>query len=544
MKIVTLSKNELVNFLGVNELRKVKDPTAKKQKGFIFGMLIFLYICLAGYTAGQAAILSTIGTAEYIPVLFFLAAFSMNLVIGIYRAKATIYRESDLDLVSAFPLSGVDIVASRVFRLYFDNLVIGAAVIIPAFLVFGIMAGCGALFFISIIPVCIISPILPTATASWIGILFAAIISRNRHKVLTEVILALVIVIGSFAVSGVISAKTGLGSTSITVSEKKKMDEQMKAEMAAALTEKMTGVEQAFPPFKLISKVLQNAEFVGILIYTLISIAVIVPTVMVIGKNFFGISRKLFSTRNHKEYRMEELKKQSVITALVKKEAARYFSSGIYVSNSIVNPVMALILAVALGFVDLNKIVESAGKLPVEINVNNSIPFLLAVIYCMMTITASSVSMEGKSWWIMRVLPIGTKEILGAKLLFNMIFMAPFYLVTEIIMLFTVNAGALERIWIIIIPGITIVFSILFGLFLNLKFPKFNWENETEVVKQGAATGLSMLGVLPLILFAGGAAVMTGSAHHLLSVGYIVVMSTICWVFYSKINRFDIRKLG
>ena len=544
MKIVTLSKNELVNFLGVNELRKVKDPTAKKQKGFIFGMLIFLYICLAGYTAGQAAILSIIGTAEYIPVLFFLTAFSMNLVIGIYRAKATIYRESDLDLVSAFPLSGVDIVASRVFRLYFDNLVIGAAVIIPAFLVYGIMAGCGALFFISIIPVCIISPILPTAIASWIGILFAAIISRNRHKVLTEVILALVIVIGSFAVSGVISAKTGLGSTSITVSEKKKMDEQMKAEMAAALTEKMTGVEQAFPPFKLISEVLQNAEFVGILIYTLISIAVIVPTVMVIGKNFFGISRKLFSAKDHKEYRMEELKKQSVITALVKKEAARYFSSGIYVSNTIVNPVMALILAVALGFVDLNKIVESAGKLPVEINVNNSIPFLLAVIYCMMTITASSVSMEGKSWWIMRVLPIGTKEILGAKLLFNMIFMAPFYLVTEIIMLFTVNAGALERIWLIIIPGITIVFSILFGLFLNLKFPKFNWENEVEVVKQSAAVGLSLVGTLPVLIACMEALILTGTGLQLLNVGFSLVLIILSLLLYRSILNTKLERLG
>ena len=544
MKIVTLSKNELVNFLGVNELRKVKDPTAKKQKGFIFGMLIFLYICLAGYTAGQAAILSIIGTAEYIPVLFFLTAFSMNLVIGIYRAKATIYRESDLDLVSAFPLSGVDIVASRVFRLYFDNLVIGAAVIIPAFLVYGIMAGCGALFFISIIPVCIISPILPTAIASWIGILFAAIISRNRHKVLTEVILALVIVIGSFAVSGVISAKTGLGSTSITVSEKKKMDEQMKSEMAAALTEKMTGVEQAFPPFKLISEVLQNAEFVGILIYTLISIAVIVPTVMVIGKNFFGISRKLFSARNHKEYRMEELKKQSVITALVKKEAARYFSSGIYVSNTIVNPVMALILAVALGFVDLNKIVESAGKLPVEINVNNSIPFLLAVIYCMMTITASSVSMEGKSWWIMRVLPIGTKEILGAKLLFNIIFMAPFYLVTEIIMLFTVNAGALERIWLIIIPGITIVFSILFGLFLNLKFPKFNWENEVEVVKQSAAVGLSLVGTLPVLIACMEALILTETGLQLLNVGFSLVLIILSLLLYRSILNTKLERLG
>jgi hypothetical protein len=77
----------------------------------------------------------------------------------------------------------------------------------------------------------------------------------------------------------------------------------------------------------------------------------------------------------------------------------------------------------------------------------------------------------------------------------------------------------------------------------NLKFPKFNWENETEVVKQGAATGLSMLGILPMILFVGGAAVVPGSSHHLIGAGFVVVMSIICWVFYSKISRFDIQTL-
>lgn len=544
MKLVTLSKYELVNFLGINELRKVKNPTAKKQKGFMLGMLIFLCICLAGYTAGQAVMLAVLGTAEYIPVLFFMVAFSMNLVVGIYRAKATIYRESDLDLVSAFPLSGTDIVASRVFRLYFDNLVVGMAVLVPAFLVYGIMTGGGALFFISIIPICIISPILPTAIASWIGIIFAAIISRNRHKVLTEVILALVIVIGTFAFSGVISAKTGLGTTSITASEKKEMDEQMKAEMAAAIADKMSGIEHTFPPVKLVSDVLQNVKFLGILIYALISVAVILPTVMVIGRNFFSISRKLFSTRDHKEYRMEELKKQSVMTALVKKEAARYFSSGIYVSNTIVNPVMALILAVALGFIDLNKIVASAGKLPVDINANNSIPFLLALLYCMMTISASSVSMEGKNWWIMRTLPISAKEILGAKLLFNMIFIAPFYIVSEIIMLFTVNAGFLERIWLILIPGLTIVFSILFGLFLNLKFPKFDWENEVEVVKQSAAVGLSLVGTLPVLIACMESMILTGTGLQLLNGGFslaLIILSLLLYgsILKTKLQRFE-----
>ena len=35
MNIRTLIKMELINFLGINELRHVKDPAVKKQKGFL-----------------------------------------------------------------------------------------------------------------------------------------------------------------------------------------------------------------------------------------------------------------------------------------------------------------------------------------------------------------------------------------------------------------------------------------------------------------------------------------------------------------------------
>ena len=45
-----------------------------------------------------------------------------------------------------------------------------------------------------------------------------------------------------------------------------------------------------------------------------------------------------------------------------------------------------------------------------------------------------------------------------------------------------------------------IVFSVTFGLFMNLKFPKFDWENAMEVVKQSAATGLSMLALFAALL--------------------------------------------
>ena len=542
MNIRTLSKLELINFLGINELRHVKDPSVKKQKGFMFVVLMVLYFFLAGYVIMQSLLLGKLGATRYIPVLYFLFAGMINLVVGIYRAKAAIYRERDLEMVSALPLSGKTIVASRIFRMYFDNLIVGLAIIIPAMLVYGIKSGCGAMFYISIIPVCLVSPILPTAIAAWVGIIFAAIIARNRHKVLTEVILVLVIVIGSFVLSGVISSKAGIGTVN-GFAEREEINEEINAELTRMISENMTRVENAFPPMKMMGEVRTNADFPGLAIYALVSLAVIILTSLIIGRNFFGISRRLFASQTHRDYSISEMKKNSVMKALVKKEASRYFSSGIYVSNTIVGPVMAVIFSVALGFVDIDKIVKSAGELPIDMKFENSFPYLLGLIFCMMSIAASSVSIEGKNWWIVRTLPLSAKDILGAKILFNLIFVAPFYALMEIILLFAVNAGPLERLWLIVVPGLAILYSVLLGMTCNLKFPKFNWENEAEVVKQGAATGLSMLGILPMILFVGGAAAMTGAGLHLVGLCFVVFMSILCWVLYSKIKGFDIQTL-
>jgi ABC-2 type transport system permease protein len=96
----------------------------------------------------QSVLLGRIGATKYIPVLYFALAGMINLVVGIYRAKAAIYRESDLEMVSALPLGGKSIVASRVFRMYFDNLIVGLAVIIQSMLIYGIRTGCGILFYI------------------------------------------------------------------------------------------------------------------------------------------------------------------------------------------------------------------------------------------------------------------------------------------------------------------------------------------------------------------------------------------------------------
>ena len=83
MKIRTLIKLELLNFLGINELRHVKDPSVKKNKGLIFGVLIFLYIVLIGYVVGQSVMLGKLGASVYIPILYMLIAFMVNLAVDL-----------------------------------------------------------------------------------------------------------------------------------------------------------------------------------------------------------------------------------------------------------------------------------------------------------------------------------------------------------------------------------------------------------------------------------------------------------------------------
>ena len=87
-----------------------------------------------------------------------------------------------------------------------------------------------------------------------------------------------------------------------------------------------------------------------------------------------------------------------------------------------------------------------------------------------------SLSLEGKNLWIIQSLPISSKILFQSKMLFNMIVVLPFS------------------------PFCIIVFML--GMCAAIHFPKFEWENEIEVIKQSASSTMgvfsSMIGYLVL----------------------------------------------
>lgn len=533
-QLITFTRLELINIFGINVRRYVKDPAAKKR----YAGLTVAYIILAGvlgvYFCGGAYGLASLGAGEYIPMLYPLISGILIFVLGAFRAKAVFYREKDIDMLSALPAGSMSIAASRFIRSYAENTLINALIILPTFIICGVYGGMGIAFYINLLFALLVIPILPTALMAWAGIIITAIIARNRHKVLTEVILMIVIVTASLMLPMFLN---GSGSTlsSQGTDLSKVSSEEARQIMSEQIIGAANAIEASFPFIRTWGSFYNGTNFPGLLIFTLISLAVCILTVTIIGHNFFAISAKLFPLSAHHEFKMSTMQQSNLLSALINKEAKRYFSNGTYVSNTIVGPVMALIFSLALGFFDPQELIKKAGTLPVDVNVSAGLPFIIGMIFAMMSISASSVSMEGKNLWILKSLPVSFKDMMNAKLLFNLIVVAPFYAVSEIVLFFTVNTTLPGRLWLILAPAATIVFSVTFGLFMNLKFPKFEWENAAEAVKQSAAAGLSMLALFAALLPGIALMLIPGTFKDIVCLMSILLISIAALGLYKKI---------
>ena len=136
-----------------------------------------------------------------------------------------------------------------------------------------------------------------------------------------------------------------------------------------------------------------------------------------------------------------------------------------------------------------------------QINENLSILIfgLISATAYMTSITNSLISLEGKNINILKSLPINTKTILLAKINSCLLITTPILLIGDIILFIRFNISLIEILFLILLSILIPLVSHFIGLIINLKYPKLDAENETEVVKQSMSSFLSVM--LGMILF-------------------------------------------
>jgi ABC-2 type transport system permease protein len=282
-------------------------------------------------------------------------------------------------------------------------------------------------------------------------------------------------------------------------------------------------IESSFGPFSILGEISLLSPL-PTTVFLAISVGITLLSWFIISKNYVKIITGSKSSAK-KKYKREKLASGSLLTALVKKEMGIFLSSSTYILNAsagIIFNVMIIFAAFPLKDALLSEDLGVLAILGGTEFIYLAVTAILSGMAFMNSISASAVSMEGKHWWITKSAPIPTRAMIYAKLAPHLLIALPISLVSSVVIAAVLNPPILWWLPIVFIPAVANAVSAMLGLVLNIAFPKFDFTNEAQVVKQSLPSFITvMLGFV--LTFGSSAAAFFLSSKLSATVSAIVI---------------------
>ena len=245
-------------------------------------------------------------------------------------------------------------------------------------------------------------------------------------------------------------------------------------------------------------------------------------------------------------YNGKPIKQKTVFGALLKKEFKRFTSSANYMLNCAIGSVFMIAAGIA-ALVKLSEVFNYEDLAAIMSGFAPSIAIAgVMLISSMNTITAPSISLEGKNLWIVKTLPLDARLMLKAKVFLHVIVT----LVPAAFLSVCLSVSLkLTPVVAIISFAITVVFVFLsaeFGLLLNLNHPNLKWSNETAVIKQSLPVFIAMFAGMIFSAAIGAASFFLGSvmAHEYSSLIILVFCAALLAAIHLYLSKTAEKKLA
>ncbi len=487
-----LTKLQASSLFGINKILHMKNAEEKKQGKRSLGALIAMVFAL-GYISILYSIMlsSAFATLGILPTLLGLMALASSLLIlvfSIFETKGVLFGFGDYDIVMSWPVDIRAVAASRVASMYAYNFIYGFLLLFPAGVIYALKAGPAWWFYPLFLVLMLLIPALPTILGAMLGTALTLATARMKKSNLFSIVAQMALVIGIMALSM-------RGSTSIT-------DPSKITDSAYAIKHL---IETTYPPAVWFQNTLADGslpDLAWLLLLTIVSVGLLL---LWLGRNFVFINSRIQSKPRGETFVMRRQVRTGKASALFRRELKRYFSSTLYVVNTAFGYVMLLAAgaAIMLKAADVLKFLDMQDVSPTALAA--AVPFVLGWIASMGSTTASSISMEGKSLWIVKSLPVSARDWFFSKLMVTLVMAVPCIIIASTMAVIGLKPGITDAIWMYLIPlSYSIAFGV-FGLWLNIRMPRLDWKTEAEVVKQGGSTMVSIFagmgaGFGPMIL--------------------------------------------
>ena len=403
----------------------------------------------------------------------------LTLFEGIYKSQGILFETRDNDLLFSMPISKKTIVKARLTKMYIFQLLYNTLLILPAFIVYSFFEHPQIGFYLISLLMIILLPIIPTVIACCIGYLIKNVSVKFKAKKLMQTILTFVIFIGILGLS---------------YNSNSWMQELINN--ATSINDIITKI---YYPIGAYINLIQKFELIILIRLIGINIIILALGIWIISPTYFKTISKSKEYSKSSKNKIISFKQNSIFKALVIKELKKYFSSTVYVFNTLFGMVLLLIITIGLciNFDGAISMMTSGKISNAEISEIYSIApkifYAIVIMLSFMTsITSASISIEGKTFAISKSLPVKAKTVLASKIVSSNLICIPIILICDIICFIYFKVGWFDIISILLVSFMAPTSSALIGLLVNLKYPKMNATSDTEIIKQSISSVISV----------------------------------------------------
>ena len=442
---------------------------------FVFGFL-FYSLCEPLCGAGLAWLYFAV-----MGILIFVVCF----IGSIFTTQTQIFEAKDNELLLSLPIKPSAILAARMAALLIMNYIIELTIAVPAAVIYCLYQPVTVLGSISFILVFLLLPLLILAISCLFGWVMALVSSKTKFKKIFTMVFSI----------GFLSAYMMLYSQMQSYIVKLIENGE---EIAQAIK------KAAFPIFHLGNSI-AGPDITSLLTFILCAVVPFALVYYVLAHNFIKIATANRGTAKV-EYKEKTLKVSTIRASLTKKEISHFLSNPVYIMNAALGAIFMVIFAVVL-VIKPDIVNNMLTTLP---GINRYLAPIGICILCFLAstnmISAPSISLEGKSLWIAKSLPLDASDILLSKAYAHTIACTPSIIFAATVCNIVFPVSLLEKILMYLLPLFLTMFVALFGVIINLHFPKLDWVSETIAIKQSISPMIVMFSsmaitALPIILY-------------------------------------------
>ena len=493
--------SDFLIILGALFRNKFRIDESKSKKSVIaFGVFLGVayVICVSAFILILVVLkdILSVLASSYAPVFYFFVLITCALIVlifGIIFLISTLYLSKDTDFFSVLPVKSHVVFAAKIAFVYIMETALVAALALPLLIAYGIIIRAWALYYVITFLLIFIVPALPLVLAAILGIPVMFIASKLKNRGVVALLFYMVLFGALFGVY--IYFIWAMGNIS--------------EEAIYSLFNGISAVLNAFYPYKALAYAACGFSSFGLSIgiSTVVNLLIFIGSSVVLAvillfaaKFMYSQSVKANNQTDNSKAKKSEFKTATSFRALVKREYLSSMRTTQTAFQCYFVMLLPIIVSIIFGIMITRTSAMFANFAEEGVDIGMSVQSVrlmsfctLAAIFATMGNAASTTfSREGGAIASLKILPIGIKSILKAKIMSWLFLAVP----TAVIAVVTVNAFSFE--WqsfllsVFLLVPLAAMF-VIFGALWDLSAPKLKWTDPMQAIKHNGHVTIAQL---------------------------------------------------